>query len=72
MSKDYLSKENTKALKGIFAVFVLWHHLYQYSALITGTVIGIVFQAMGYLSVGMFFFLSGYGLTTSYRNRGVY
>lgn len=72
MSKDYLSKENTKALKGIFAVFVLWHHLYQYSALITGTVIGIVFQAMGYLSVGMFFFLSGYGLTTSYRNRGGY
>ena len=57
MQNDYLSKSNTNALKGSFAIFVLCHHLYQYSGLITNTILVTIFQAMGYLSVGMFFFL---------------
>lgn len=73
MINDYLSKNNTKSLKGIFAIFVLMHHLFQYSAIIHDAVIGSIFQSMGYLSVGMFFFLSGYGLFKSYyKSREVY
>lgn len=61
----YLSKENTKCMKGIFAVFILLHHLYQSCGYFHGTYFGAVFQAMGYLSVGMFFFFTGYGLMFS-------
>lgn len=67
MSKNYLSKDSTTALKGIFALFVLIHHLYQYSGILHGTAIGHIFQTMGYLSVAMFFFLSGYGMMQSYK-----
>ena len=67
-----LTKENTLALKGIFAIIVLVHHIYQYSLLVDGHV-GWMLQASGWLSVSIFFFLSGYGLTKSYlANRGVF
>lgn len=68
-SPKYLSKESTNCMKGIFAIFVLWHHLYQYSGLLHDTYLGVIFQAMGYLSVGMFFFFTGYGLmfSTKYK-----
>ena len=68
--RSYITKDKTLALKGIFAIFVLMHHLYQYSAIITGTIFGSIFQAMGYLSVAVFFFLSGYGLSKSVRLTG--
>ncbi len=68
----YLSKESTKCMKGIFAIFVLVHHLYQYSGFFRGTYLGEIFQAMGYLSVGMFFFFTGYGLMFSTRNKKNY
>ena len=66
----YLSAKNTKSLKGIFAAVVLIHHLYQYSGIGNGTVIGLIFQWMGYLAVGMFFFYTGYGLMLSSRKDG--
>ncbi len=66
----YLSAQNTKSLKGIFAVTVLLHHLYQYSGTDIGAVFGLVFQWMGYLSVGMFFFYTGYGLMLSSQKDG--
>ena len=59
-------------MKGIFAIFVLWHHLYQYSGLLHDTYLGVIFQAMGYLSVGMFFFFTGYGLMFSTKNKKNY
>lgn len=68
---DYLSLSNTKCVKGIFAVFVLIHHLYQHSGLFRETYIGIIFQALGYLSVAMFFFLSGYGVHISSLKKGL-
>ena len=67
---DYLSKEKSTALKGIFAIFVLIHHLYQYSGLFRQTSLGTLLQAMGTFSVAVFFFLSGYGLMASYKRDG--
>ena len=60
--EETLSFKNTECLKGIFAVFILAHHLYQSSGVLRGTLIGYGLQALGYLSVAVFFFLSGYGL----------
>lgn len=66
----YLSKENTQCMKGIFAVCVLIHHLYQYSGFFHGTYLGAIFQSLGYFSVAMFFFLTGYGLMLSSQKDG--
>lgn len=68
--KDYLSKENGDCLKGIFAICVLIHHLYQHSGMFRGSIIGAGLQFLGYLSVGVFFFLSGYGLMKSFLKKG--
>ena len=68
--KDYLSKENTNCLKGILAICILVHHLYQYSGLFRDGwlhLLGGCFQAFGFLAVALFFFLSGYGLMAMYR-----
>lgn len=61
----YMSKEYTGCLRGIFALCVVIHHLYQYTGLLSGTPVGTVLQLSGYFSVAMFFFLSGYGLVAS-------
>ena len=66
----YLSPDNTSCLKGVFAVFVLIHHLYQYSGLLHNSPLGMIFQALGYLSVGMFFFYTGYGMMCSKNKEG--
>ena len=68
---DGLTKEKTTCLKGIFAIFVLLHHLYQNTGIFGyGKIVGTLFGSMGYLSVGIFFFLSGYGLLASYNKKG--
>lgn len=67
---DRLSKENTDGLKGILAIGVLIHHLYQYSGLFQTSVLHVFLQAFGYLSVAEFLFLSGYGLTVSHEEKG--
>lgn len=63
--QKYMSKEYTNCLRGIFALLVVIHHLYQYSGLLRGTYIGVIFQLLGFISVAMFFFFSGYGLMLS-------
>lgn len=63
--QKYMSKEYTNCLRGIFAILVVVHHLYQYSGLFRGTYIGVILQLFGFLSVAMFFFLSGFGLMFS-------
>ncbi|HJF39929.1 MAG TPA: acyltransferase, partial [[Clostridium] spiroforme] len=67
-AEQYLSKTNAQCLKGIFAIAVLCHHMYQYSGLFRGK-FGIILQALGYLSVGIFFFFTGYGLIVSYQEK---
>ena len=56
-------------MKGLLAILILVHHLYQYTGLFQGTIFAIPLQALGYLSVAEFFFLSGYGLAISYDKK---
>lgn len=70
-SKDvWLSKEKTKCLKGILAICVLACHLRGRMLFLNDTIIGSILTALGYLSVSVFFFLSGYGVTISYKKKG--
>ena len=64
------TKENSDCIKGVFAVFVILHHVYQESGVLHFGPVGIVLQALGYLSVATFFFISGYGLAASYIAKG--
>ncbi len=67
---DYLSKENTNCLKGVLAIGILVHHLYQHTGLFRdgwSRLLGYCLQASGYLIVAIFFFLSGYGLAANYQ-----
>lgn len=68
---DYLSPQNTKVLKGIFAVAVVIYHL----GMITNNAGSkILIHCSGDFAVKFFFFCSGYGLLTQYKKyqaRGV-
>lgn len=67
---NYLSKDNTDCLKGIFSVFVVICHMRGRILTLNDTLLGALCTAMGYLSVAIFFFVSGYGLMASYQKKG--
>lgn len=62
-----LSKQNTTTIKGIAILCMLWHHLflncYDYGHIIQ------LSGAAGKICVALFLFLSGYGLTITFRKR---
>lgn len=63
LNEEYVSVTTGKAMRGIFAIVVILHHLTQY------TVGGHAFRYFanaGFLAVGIFFFFSGYGLQKKY------
>lgn len=68
--QNYISKENTDCLKGLFAVAVVLCHIYGRRPFGASFGIGVLFTALGYLSVAAFLFFSGYGLTVSYQSKG--
>lgn len=61
MLHDPFSKEQTRALKGIFTMCVMMHHLCTYLA--DSYPSFLLFKYAGYITVGGFFLISGYGLT---------
>lgn len=67
---DFISKENTLWLRGILALLVFVSHLPNYLGFFVGSKLGSVLQSFGSWCVAIFFFLSGYGLYTSYMVRG--
>lgn len=67
---DKLSVDNCKCLKGILAILILIYHLYQHTGLYSDTFIGCGLRALGCWCVGVFFFLSGYGLLKSLNEKG--
>lgn len=67
--EDYLSISGTKALRGIMAVFILFHHLSQR---LQGLRLLFFFDHVAILCVAAFFFLSGYGLQKSYQEKPGY
>ncbi len=69
-TRDYLSKNTTDCLKGLFAIIVVACHLRNNLLWMNNTILGQFFTVSGYLSVAMFFFFSGYGMTFQYENKG--
>ena len=73
---EYFSKKQTDCLKAVFAFFVILSHIWAKIALdfnINNFFIhnlGRVFSIMGYISVSIFLFLSGYGLFYQYKTKG--
>lgn len=69
MKSPYISLNTSAAFKGIFTVMVLLSHLKASVTLFNIGILGTALSAFGYLGVSGFFFLSGYGLCTSYRTK---
>lgn len=72
--KDYLSKDNTTAINGIFVVLVLLCHFTQYAKFGTGLIDQsfVYFKThLGQLVVTTFLFFSGYGIICSIANKGM-
>jgi len=67
---DYLSKENTNCMKFVFAIAIVFCHVFAYNPFGMGIGIGAIITAFGYLSVSAFLFFSGYGLMVQYLSRG--
>ena len=66
MDKPIVSKNLSIALKGVFCIFVLLHHLIR-----TGNqFIDSILHILGPIAVGGFFFISGYGLVVNYIKFG--
>lgn len=71
-------KANTLPLRGVLAIFIVFHHLtrfYNFSLLQTESVtlqnLSLnLFYNTGTCLVGVFFFLTGYGLGTSWSKKG--
>lgn len=63
---DFLSPESTKNLQGVAALGVILHHISQTEIISSINQIQI-FRNMGFLFVGLFFFISGFGLYKSYN-----
>lgn len=72
--EDYMGPEQTTAVKGIFAVFILMSHMssnLQFDARVDTLTRGII-AMIGQLMVTMFFFYSGYGILEGYRKKANY
>ena len=68
--EDSFSVGQTRALKGIFALAVMFHHLYSY--LLPSFLSLKYFRDVGFLMVGGFFLISGYGLMYGVKNKSKY
>ncbi len=68
-----IAKEQTQGLKGILCILVVLCHLRSYLAPVDNSaVLSSLFVAFGYISVALFFFLSGYGLSAQYYKKPDY
>lgn len=67
--ENCFSRTNSNMIKGLMAIFVVLCHL---SLIYPGGTILPVFEYLGDAAVGIFFFLSGYGLMKQYSLRNDY
>ncbi|MDO4413647.1 MAG: acyltransferase family protein [Erysipelotrichaceae bacterium] len=69
---EYLGKEQSIAIKGIFAVIIFLSHSRGYIEIgnsFLDHLFMLVMHAVGQSMVSMFFFYSGYGILLSYQNK---
>ena len=73
--EDYLSKDSTNAIKGIFAVVILYSHMRGYLDLSSGwynTAYVRILKSIGQMMVAPFLFYSGYGIMESLKHNEDY
>lgn len=73
--EDYMKKEQTGSVKGVFAIIIVFSHFRGYVELSNGfidTSFEWVIGLFGQLMVTLFFFYSGYGILKSYKLKGDY
>ncbi len=73
--EDYMGTSQTIAMKGIFAVVILFSHMRTYIALDGNTydvLFNSILNAIGQLMVAIFLFYSGYGVFCAYKNKDGY
>lgn len=76
-NEDYLSKDNTNSIKGVFILLIVVTHAlpyiedtsYGFDAVGDGVLIWLV-RHLGQLVVVMFLFYSGYGISESFKSKG--
>lgn len=66
------SLETSKCIKGFCAVAIILHHLSQYLVSLQKADVLFLFNDIGVVFVGIFFFFSGYGLYTSLKSKDNY
>ena len=72
---NYLDKEQTNAIKGIFAGIIMFSHFLQYIKLsdsVMDSVFSTSIRSIGQLMVVMFLFYSGYGIVRSAERKRDY
>lgn len=70
-NENFLSLEVTKALQGISAICIVFHHISQQQTFQSVNALS-VFKEIGFLFVGIFFFCSGFGLIKSLQSKPNY
>lgn len=63
-------RDQTECLKGIFAICVVISHLCSRTGLGANLGIGPIYTALGYWSVSVFLFISGFGLFSRFKKIG--
>lgn len=72
----YLSNKNMKSIRGILALLIVICHTFYYLKIHSSIkIVDFLLQSLigsGYLAVGVFFFISGYGIMYGYLNKRYY
>jgi peptidoglycan/LPS O-acetylase OafA/YrhL len=69
--KNVLDKDTALSLKGVFALFIVFHHFQvHYRQPTTFAPIAWIMEPVGNIAVGVFFFLSAFGVFASYQKYG--
>ena len=72
--EDYLGKDQTDALKGVFQILILLSHVRAHIAVsgVGDSIYSAVFTRLGQMTVVPFFFYSGYGIMQSVQKKPGY
>lgn len=73
--EDYISPASSNAIKGIFAIIILFSHMRGYVALgstLIDTSFTTILYHIGQLMVVMYFFYSGFGIAESIKRKPEY
>lgn len=74
VNADYMGREVTTSVKGIFAIVILLSHMRGYITLDSNSdgLYNKIISAIGQLMVAPYFFYSGYGIMESYKKKADY